>query len=46
MFPELMVKNGPFRFQFHNTTGSPSRAKLSHKRATGDMRRCTFRAKT
>ena len=46
MFPELMVKNGPFRFQFHITTGSPSRAKLPHKRAMGDMRRCTLRAKT
>ena len=46
MFPELMVKNGPFRFQFQSTTGSPSRAKSPHKRAMGDTRRCTFRAKT
>jgi len=41
-----MVKNGPFRFQFHNTTGSPRRAKSPHNRAVGDMRRCMFRAKT
>ena len=46
MFPELIVKNGPFRFQFHNTTGSPIRAMSPHKRAMGDMRRCMFRAKS
>lgn len=46
MVPELMVKNGPFRFQFHNTTGSPKRAKSPHKRATGGMRRCMFRARS
>lgn len=45
MFPEVIVKKGPFRFQFHNTTGSPSKAKSPHKRAMGDMRRCTFRAR-
>jgi hypothetical protein len=46
MFPELIVKNGPFRFQFHKTTGSPSKAKSPHKRAMGDNRRCIFRAKS
>jgi|SRR5580693_8697776 hypothetical protein len=46
MVPELMVKNGPFRFQFHNTTGSPKRAKSPHKRAMGGMRRCMFRARS
>ena len=38
------MKNGPFRFQFHKTTGSPSKAKSPHKRAMGDNRRCIFRA--
>jgi hypothetical protein len=46
MVPELMVKNGPLRFQFHNTTGSPRRAKSPHKRAMGGMRRCMFRARS
>jgi hypothetical protein len=45
MFPELIVKNGPFRFQFHKTTGSPSNARSPHSRAIGDKRRCIFRAK-
>lgn len=40
------MKNGPFRFQFHKTTGSPSKAKSPHKRAMGDKRRCIFRAKS
>jgi hypothetical protein len=46
MFPELIVKNGPFRFQFHKTTGSPSNAKSPHKRAIGDKRPCMLRAKS
>jgi hypothetical protein len=45
MFPELIVKNGPFRFQFHKKTGSPSNAKSPHKRAIGDKRPCMLRAK-
>lgn len=40
------MKKGPLRFQFHNTTGSPSKAKSPHKRAMGDMRRCMFCAKS
>ena len=44
MLPELIVKNGPFRFQFHKTTGSPIKAKSPHKRAIGDKRPCMLRA--
>ncbi len=40
------MKNGPFRFQFHKTTGSPSNAKSPHKRTMGDKRPWMLRAKT